>query len=56
MANLLLVIVALFCPPLAVAIKLEDLSTHFWINLCLTILGWFPGVIHALFVILSEKA
>ncbi|PPQ67752.1 hypothetical protein CVT26_007039 [Gymnopilus dilepis] len=26
-------------------------STDFWINICLWILGWIPGVIHAWYII-----
>jgi hypothetical protein len=26
---------------------------HFWINIILTLLGFFPGVIHAFYVILA---
>ena len=49
--KLLLAIIAIFLPPLAVALK-EGLSGSFWINLFLTMLVWIPGVIHALLVVL----
>lgn len=38
-------------PPLAVLLKV-GLTTQFWINLVLTILGFVPGQIHALWVVL----
>lgn len=53
MNTILLVIVSILLPPLAVALD-EGLSTQFWINVILTILGWIPGVIHALWVVLGH--
>ncbi|TGO41752.1 hypothetical protein BHYA_0017g00620 [Botrytis hyacinthi] len=42
--------VAIFIPPLAVFLK-TLCGFDFLINICLTILGWIPGVIHAWYVI-----
>ena len=39
MRTILLIILALILPPLA-AFLIVGLSTHFWINLILTLLGW----------------
>lgn len=50
--KVLQVIVALLIPPLAVYMKKNTIDNDFWINLVLTFLGGFPGVIHALWVIL----
>lgn len=50
--KVLQVIVALLIPPLAVYLKKNTIDNDFWINLVLTFLGGFPGVIHALWVIL----
>lgn len=44
------IILALFIPPLAVALR-TGLSSDFWINLLLTILGIIPGIIHAFYVL-----
>jgi len=41
---------AIFIPPLAVFLK-TGCGADFFINICLTILGWIPGVIHAWYVI-----
>lgn len=49
--EVLLVILAILLPPLAVYM-LEGLTDYFWIDLILTILGWLPGVIFALYLIL----
>lgn len=50
-SGILLVLLAIIVPPLAVVIKV-GLSTQFWINVILTILGFVPGQLHALWVIL----
>jgi uncharacterized membrane protein YqaE (UPF0057 family) len=47
------ILLALFIPPLGVAMEV-GLGKHFWINLLLTLLGYFPGVIHAAWVIFSR--
>jgi uncharacterized membrane protein YqaE (UPF0057 family) len=49
--TLLLVILAIFLPPLAVYLHENELNTKFWISLVLTILFWIPGVIYALLVV-----
>ncbi|KZT66585.1 UPF0057-domain-containing protein [Daedalea quercina L-15889] len=41
---------ALLLPPLAVFFK-RGLRADFWINVCLSILGWIPGVLHAWYII-----
>lgn len=51
--DIIRLICAVFLPPLGVALK-EGLAAHFWINLVLTLLGYFPGVIHAFWVILAK--
>ncbi|HET7388302.1 MAG TPA: YqaE/Pmp3 family membrane protein [Nocardioidaceae bacterium] len=52
--TLLLVILAIIFPPLGVGLKV-GLSGTFWLNVILTILGYVPGIIHALFVVLSRR-
>lgn len=49
---LLLVILAILLPPLAMALY-DGISTRFWISLILTLLGFLPGVIYTLIVILG---
>lgn len=46
-----LVILAIFCPPIAALLKV-GLTTHFWVNVILTLLGVLPGQIHALWLVL----
>jgi uncharacterized membrane protein YqaE (UPF0057 family) len=51
--DILKIILAILLPPLAVGLEV-GLSLHFWLNVLLTILGWLPGVIHAVYVIASR--
>lgn len=51
--GLIAILLAIFLPPLGVAIK-KGIGSSFLINCILTLLGYFPGVIHALFVILNK--
>ncbi len=50
-SDVIFAILALIVPPLAVLLKV-GFTTHFWINVVLTILGFVPGQIHALWVVL----
>ncbi len=52
--GILNVIVAILLPPLGVFMAM-GVSQALLINLLLTLLGWVPGVIHALWI-LSKKA
>lgn len=51
--DLIRIILAIFLPPVAVFLKV-GLALHFWINLLLTILGFVPGVIHAIWVLVKK--
>lgn len=46
----LLVLIAIFLPPVPVAIK-RGISMDLAINICLCILGFLPGLIHACYII-----
>ncbi|KAG2363969.1 hypothetical protein BDR07DRAFT_1402915 [Suillus spraguei] len=48
--NVILYFVALVLPPVAVFFK-RGCTADFWINICLTILGWIPGILHAWYII-----
>lgn len=39
-----------FCPPLGVFLQ-EGFGKHFWINIVLTIFGYIPGIVHAVWII-----
>ena len=48
--DLLRIIIAILLPPLGVFLQV-GIGKHFWINVLLTILGYVPGIIHAVWVI-----
>jgi uncharacterized membrane protein YqaE (UPF0057 family) len=52
--SLLALLLAVFIPPLGVLIT-EGLGVQFLINLILTFLGYIPGIVHALYIILRNK-
>ena len=47
------IIFAIIFPPLGVLLEV-GLTKHFWINILLTLLGFIPGIIHALYVIFKR--
>ncbi len=48
--DLLRIIIAIILPPLGVFLQ-EGIGKHFWINILLTLLGYIPGIIHAVWII-----
>ncbi len=50
--KLLLIIIAILLPPLAVGLK-TGISVHLLLNIVLTLLFYLPGLLHALYVVLS---
>ena len=53
--DLIRIIFALLLPPLGVFLQV-GLGLQFWINVLLTLLGYIPGIIHALYVIVKYKS
>ena len=51
--DIIKVIAAVLLPPLGVFLEV-GLKGHFWLNILLTLLGFIPGVIHALYVIVKK--
>ncbi len=47
------IIFAVILPPLGVFLEV-GFKAPFWINVLLTLLGFIPGIIHALYVILKH--
>ena len=47
------IVLAIILPPVGVFTEVGA-TKHFWINIILTILGYVPGIIHALYVILKK--
>ncbi|MGV6813946.1 MAG: YqaE/Pmp3 family membrane protein [Phycisphaerales bacterium] len=50
--QLVMIILAIFIPPVAVGIK-YGITGQFWINLLLWFFTWIGGVIHGLVVVLK---
>ncbi len=50
MLDLVRLIFSILIPPLGVFLQI-GIGSSFWINVVLTLLGYFPGVIHAAYVI-----
>ena len=50
----MLYLLAIFLPPVAVLLCGKPIQAL--VNLLLTILGWIPGVIHAILVVSSRNA
>jgi uncharacterized membrane protein YqaE (UPF0057 family) len=51
--DIIRLIVAILLPPLGVFLQ-EGLGKQFWINVILTLLGYIPGIIHAVWVIVRR--
>jgi uncharacterized membrane protein YqaE (UPF0057 family) len=47
------IIFAILLPPVGVFMEV-GFGGHFWLNILLTLLGYIPGIIHALYVILKH--
>ncbi len=52
--ELIKIIFAIVLPPLGVFLQV-GIGKHFWINIILTILGYIPGIVHAVWVIAKNK-
>ena len=49
-ADLLRVLLSILLPPLGVFLQ-EGIGAQFWINILLTLLGYVPGLVHAIWII-----
>lgn len=50
MSDFVKILLAIIFPPLGVALEV-GLTKHFWINVILTLFGFLPGIIHAIYII-----
>ena len=48
--DILRIILSVIIPPVGVFLQV-GLGLQFWLNIILTLLGYFPGLIHAIWVI-----
>jgi uncharacterized membrane protein YqaE (UPF0057 family) len=51
--DLIRIVIAIFIPPLGVFLQV-GLGLHFWLNIVLTLLGYIPGIVHAVWVIATK--
>jgi uncharacterized membrane protein YqaE (UPF0057 family) len=49
-ADILRVLLSILLPPLGVFLQ-EGIGTQFWINVLLTLFGYVPGLVHAIWII-----
>lgn len=47
------ILFAILLPPLGVFLQV-GLGLHFWLNILLTLCGYLPGIIHAIWVVLRK--
>lgn len=51
--DILRIIVAILLPPLGVFLQV-GFGGQFWLNILLTLLGYVPGIIHAVYIIATR--
>ena len=48
--DLIRIILSVMIPPLGVFLQV-GLGKHFWLNILLTLLGYIPGLVHAVYIV-----
>lgn len=48
--DLIRILLSVFLPPIGVALEV-GITKHFWINVILTLFGYIPGIVHAVYII-----
>jgi len=51
--TVLKVLIAILLPPLGVFLTV-GIGLHFWLNIVLTLLGYIPGLVHAIWIIATK--
>ena len=51
--DVLRILIAIILPPLGVFLQV-GIGLHFWLNILLTLLGFVPGIIHAVYIIVRR--
>ncbi|MAX25380.1 MAG: YqaE/Pmp3 family membrane protein [Phycisphaeraceae bacterium] len=54
MADLIRVILSILLPPLGVFFRV-GIGLHFWLNILLTLCGYVPGLVHAIWIIAKKS-
>ena len=47
------ILLAIILPPVGVFLQVGS-GLHFWLNILLTILGYVPGIIHSVWIIVKK--
>ena len=47
------ILLAIVLPPVGVFLQV-GIGLHFWVNILLTLMGYVPGIIHAIWVIIKK--
>jgi uncharacterized membrane protein YqaE (UPF0057 family) len=47
------VVLSLIIPPIGVFLKV-GFGFHFWLNILLTLIGYIPGLVHAIWIIATR--
>lgn len=51
--DLIRILLAIVLPPLGVFLQV-GVGLQFWLNILLTLLGYVPGIVHAVYIILTR--
>ena len=51
--DIIRILLSILIPPLGVFLQVA-IGLQFWINIVLTLLGYIPGVIHAVYIIVTR--
>lgn len=51
--DVLRILIAILLPPLGVFLQV-GIGLQFWLNILLTLLGYIPGIIHAVYIIVKR--
>ncbi|HEY7885024.1 MAG TPA: YqaE/Pmp3 family membrane protein [Cellvibrionaceae bacterium] len=51
--DLIRVILSIMLPPVGVFLQV-GIGLHFWLNILLTICGYIPGIVHAVWIIAKK--
>lgn len=52
-ADVIRILLAILLPPVGVFFEV-GLGLHFWLNILLTLFGYIPGIIHAVWIIVRK--
>ncbi len=48
------IVLSIVFPPIAAFLQVNT-GMHFWVNIILTLLGGIPGMVHALWLVLTDQ-